>query len=873
MKKKQTTTPATFSCWHFTKASLTFLLLMLSFQTAGAQQNLAAQQLTISPTTVNVQPAGELTVPADSHSAAELNAIAWRFYNNGRYSQAESFFRQALNAGKADNKTALSVQLGLGYTELKQGKYAEARKHFSKALRYTEKGDNAGREKAVEGQFLATWQAGSFKEAWALLAQNRHSPWAARYLKAEIEIPLCVKSGDQEGGLELLKKYEADMSREKDRKKRHIFQSLLLFLNVKKVCSPMLCDSILREGLPEKEAMTCINRLKNRMPRQYTELLHRARRTHPAWFRKKIKKSPQSTDAKRAAMAFAEKNYRDAARFSVDALEKDQKNISLVSLAAWSYFHLEEWEQAAGWFSKGLNMEKSPDMLRGLSWSLIRQGKCGECAALLEKETMEPGSELLDPLLQALNCAGHGEYRKNEWDEAADYFKKYIKLSPVPDPGVQELLAWSYYRAEKWNDAERAFAKLLATDYREDWFNARGRSLVMQGEYGAVTDLYESYNENGDYPGSLKNFLSASGLEEQSMCRAAGCENYLAAGPAYRHRSGDKGEGRLNDWSLPVLYARYRVTDNVVMRAQGAYRHVSNGNDSDDFATSYLSARWQPVATLYFDAGAGFTGSGAQTGTRAVWHVGVNRHTSAGDVRLTAYRSTVDDSLLSIAGMEDDEYGDWGGVSRTGGLISWSHDIGEFNINSLFDFERRTGKSVKSNNRYLANFSAGKTVSTGSLGDYIQKPWVGIYATWFGYERNLNYYTYGNGGYFSPKSFIAAGPVMNIRTIEGKRWLAAINTSVGYVNYSEDDGWQYPKNSGKERGWQYNGESRDLLGFGFQARTAWEISRHLAVEAKAGFDKSADFNQWHGGINLVFYPDDISGLFFDGLPQTVPSLP
>ncbi len=817
------------------------------------------------------------------HSAAELNAIAWRFYKNGKHARAESFFRKALNARPEDPKITVSILLGLGYTEMALGNYTQAMTHFTAAADFPPSVDPAGRQKALEGQFLSAWKAAAFQRAWQLLDENRQAQWAAAYLKTDVEIELCIKAGDLSGAKRLLKKYHISASRRNGTPKTPMFRSLLSFLNSGGVRSPLLCGSLLSQGFSRREVLDCIGRLKDRMPDQYAQLRKRARATHPEWFASRKKSaspeisgrhSAQITLSQRAATAFDAREYRNAAMLARQALGEDPSNTALVSLIAWSYFHLEQWTQAEKWFRRGLEIKKNPDLLVGLAWTLIKQGKCGECVDLLGSGGSGKDTRLSGALLRALECAGNQQYRAHNWSAAAAYFRRRIALAPATDPGVQQLLAWAYYQDQKWPQAAAAFDRLLATGYRKAWLEAYGHALAMQGQLRAVVEAYEKYHARGDYPGSLKRFLYAAGIRETDMCRAAGCENSAALGVRYRHRSGDEGLDRLDDWSLPAAQARFRMGDRLTLLPEVTYRHISNGRDSDDFATGYLASLWAPDGGLSVEAGIGVVGAGTRVGAWPVWHLGISGQTPLGRLAFTAYRRTVDDSLLSMAGMHDDIHGQWGGVSQTGAAIAWSGDIEQINLRALFDYGERTGTSVKNNRRYLVNVSAGKTIAIGErLGQYLQEPWAGIYATWFGFEKNLNYFTWGNGGYFSPRSFVSAGPVLSLRTIEGKRWIASMDASVGYIHSAEDDGWQYPENTGTARGWSYAGQSRDLIGFGIHARGAWKISSHVAIEGRAALDKSADYNQYLLGIQLVFYPDGIAGLFFDGLPRALPELP
>ncbi len=759
-------------------------------------------------------------------------------------------------------------------------------------------------DKAREGLFLSKMNGGDAKQAWRLLNSNRDSAYKKKYRRPDIEIPLCIKAGDVKGGIMLLEKYYNSPETRKDRKKGQIYRSLLQFLSEKKAASGLLCNEMLENRLPRSDVMACINRLKTVDSHAFKQVSRRVKRLHPAWFNKQPSRRPKTViadpDALLAFKAFENKDYSSALDLSIRALEQqNEKRSDLITVAAWSAFHLDKWSEAEKWFKAGLSLDShNEDMLAGLCWSLIRQDKCAECAQFLSASQRSLSVSLKKPMLEASRCAGMKEYNSKKWGDAVHWFETFLEISPH-DTDIQEMLAWSYYKAERWDDAERIFRNLLAQDTRKEWITAEARCLKMQGREQELKEIFDRYYQDSCRSGQLSEFLYAAGIEYDNVCRFAGCENYLAAGIRYRNRSGDFGQGRLDDWYLPALYARKRLSNRIVFMADGGLRHVSNHRHSDDFKDAYFSFLFQESDTLNLFAGAGFTGSGSLIGPRSLWHAGGSVNTDKGRFTLTAYRSTVDDSLLSISGSKaghnngivcsesdckcDSEHCKWnqpgackefGGVSRTGAYIEWSGNAGRVNLNALLDFEELTGTKVRRNHKYLANFSAGSSFAVPYGYRHLLQPiWAGMYATWFRYERNLNYYTCGNGGYFSPRSFIGAGPVINIRTVEGKCWIASLDMSASVVNYIEDDGWQYPNRHGNSRGCQYDGRSLNLIGYGVHGRGAWRLNSYMAIEARGGVERGADFTEWGAALNLIIYPDKVAGMFFQGLPEMMPWLP
>ncbi|MFZ6659214.1 cellulose synthase subunit BcsC-related outer membrane protein, partial [Undibacterium sp. TJN19] len=59
------------------------------------------------------------------------------------------------------------------------------------------------------------------------------------------------------------------------------------------------------------------------------------------------------------------------------------------------------------------------------------------------------------------------------------------------------------------------------------------------------------------------------------------------------------------------------------------------------------------------------------------------------------------------------------------------------------------------------------------------------------YNKNLRYFTYGHGGYFSPKSYVAMGIPLDFAGRKGKLSYQ-IGTSLGVQHFRELDAPYYP---------------------------------------------------------------------------------
>lgn len=129
------------------------------------------------------------------------------------------------------------------------------------------------------------------------------------------------------------------------------------------------------------------------------------------------------------------------------------------------------------------------------------------------------------------------------------------------------------------------------------------------------------------------------------------------------------------------------------------------------------------------------------------------RLTDALRLRLDGERRAVTDSVLSYAGATDPRTGaHWGGVTRDRARASLEYEFGRALLYASGGFSELTGSGVHDN----AEWEAGVGGSLELLHTDSQDLRAGLDLTYFGYQNNLRYFSLGQGGYFSPQSFVSA---------------------------------------------------------------------------------------------------------------------
>lgn len=218
---------------------------------------------------------------------------------------------------------------------------------------------------------------------------------------------------------------------------------------------------------------------------------------------------------------------------------------------------------------------------------------------------------------------------------------------------------------------------------------------------------------------------------------------------------------------------------------------------------------------------------------------------------LTGERRAVTDSLLSYVGTEDKMSGKrWGRVTKNGGNALLSYDDGDVGFYGGAGAYSYLGEDVASNKSLLAN--AGAYVRPFHYADRELK--TGISLSWMNYSKNLSYFSYGQGGYFSPQNYTAASfPVDFSQKFDDLQ--VKVGGSVGYQSYTQDRSAYFPRNpewqsyleSAVDNGFAkeafYSGTSKNGIGYNLHAGADYKVSNHVTLSGQLGYDTFGDYKE------------------------------
>jgi cellulose synthase operon protein C len=233
-----------------------------------------------------------------------------------------------------------------------------------------------------------------------------------------------------------------------------------------------------------------------------------------------------------------------------------------------------------------------------------------------------------------------------------------------------------------------------------------------------------------------------------------------------------------------------------------------------------------------------------------------------------AFAQSVTQSLLSLGGMRDPVTGtSWGRVMDLGGSLQAIYLPAE-RVSLSFTGEGAylTGDNVASNNRLSLRLDAAYDFRPHNF-DHLR---VGPFVSFAHFQRNLDFFTFGQGGYYSPDADARTGILIDLLTAEGQRWQIEAKQSLAAGNVTEAASPAFPL-SGSSRAssslvfagtsfWGFDSDS--------QLRGSVLLSDHLILSGFAGYSSAPGYNGYVAGVFMSVPFEARRGVFSVDLPDS-----
>ncbi|MFC0409477.1 cellulose biosynthesis protein BcsC [Roseomonas elaeocarpi] len=223
-------------------------------------------------------------------------------------------------------------------------------------------------------------------------------------------------------------------------------------------------------------------------------------------------------------------------------------------------------------------------------------------------------------------------------------------------------------------------------------------------------------------------------------------------------------------------------------------------------------------------------------------------------LRVTGERRAVTDSLLSWAGQKDPLTGrSWGGVVRNTGRGQLEYTVGDTSFYAGGGYSSFEGKGVADNTRVEAGAGLSQTIFRRPDSELT----AGLDLVYFGYDKNLRFFTAGQGGYFSPQNFVAANIPVDYRQRIGN--LAyRLGGQIGVAHFKEDRSEVFPDDPGLQAAAvaqaatdstklaYYPGQTKTTVVGGVRLDLEYSLTPQLRLGGLLRYDRSADWNETRG---------------------------
>jgi cellulose synthase operon protein C len=479
-------------------------------------------------------------------------------------------------------------------------------------------------------------------------------------------------------------------------------------------------------------------------------------------------------------------------------------------------------------------------------------------------------------------------YNANNYTEAEKLGDQLAAIAP-DQSGPRALTAWSAYHTGNPKKAADIFAELYDRNHDHDLANGLALSLRASGQRQVLTDRVAAGDtllggivaaQDADTAWYRKQFdLAATGPSPNPSL--AGREGWLVGTGMETTILADQlpGQGRFDALAGRVFAEGMVGSARVGMSVVGG--DIDIGTPAPDALIGMrplpdrvgpttgagiiqpnLTARWEaPDWTTSTQLGT--TPLNTAVAPLPTASLSVTHYMDPIIVSSRAFSQSVTNSLLSYGGMRDPVSGGaWGRVLDLGGSLQTIYlPFDRVSLSFTGEGAYLTGENVASNNRVSLRFDAAYDFKPENF-DHLR---VGPFVSFAHYDRNLDFYTFGQGGYYSPDADTREGILIDLLTAEGRQWQIEAKQSVAHGNVSEAASPEYPLTGSPLTfaGTRFSGVDIDT-----QLRGSVLLTDHLILSGFAGYSNAPGYKGYVAGLFLSIPFDARAGVFSVDLPDS-----
>jgi tetratricopeptide (TPR) repeat protein len=570
-----------------------------------------------------------------------------------------------------------------------------------------------------------------------------------------------------------------------------------------------------------------------------------------------------------------------------------ERNPDFANAMGWAYFERDDYTNAVRWFEQALRWDENQnEAALGLALSLFRINRLDDAEAIaLWRRDINPE---LNNLLGDINIQrAIVAFREERY---RDSFTRIREASRFRSLNREERLleAWTVYHQGRESQSATMFENLYRIEM--DDFAASGlysslmvlqdtrrirrlalelggplEELFMQeeGENFLERKLYRSawYFAPRVYPeleGIDANNLffnaefvsrkGSSGIDQLSAFR--GALGGTVFNEAINRFDIEIGLVSLNAGSLPENAFVGLVPQNPLGSGYRERPKTKYNGMIDAFFRYEREGNFTPFLEI------GLSPLGGEINSTLLGELGVRRTYNSGAFQVNLYRDSVRESLLSYTGMRDPwELLQWGRVTETGIRLELFQNIfPEINYFGTFTGAFLRGYNVADNEKIAFSSSIIRTFRPDGW-DYINIGPAFLYQT---FNRNLEFYTFGHGGYFSPEFMLQGTINFQFMTQELDWWLIRGQVLFGAQTNRKDSAPVFPL-AQDLRIYAENEQTSAVVNL--QVQGAMMLTDHWMGGLTFVYNKAPAFDEFRVGLFMTIFFEPRRNLVEDDLPR------
>jgi len=574
---------------------------------------------------------------------------------------------------------------------------------------------------------------------------------------------------------------------------------------------------------------------------------------------------------KLASYYIKSEEYEKALAAAEEGLEMVPNDSDLLSLRGWACLNLNKFDCAITNFKRSLAISDNMEVKYGLALAYVKKGDYREAVPIMNEIEKKGGKAYLVKLADLYLIMGE--------DKKADELLRKFKTETVSVPDVkpqQSVIRDKIYIPE--TIPETGSSPEYKEEKKKFIFNPflKDTSFVPEPEEDRTVELtgVQNYNlrpvatyavvtNNGYGAPHKENRISdiddSNAWKEYERIRKKLSllrdrhKDSITTGITTRFKSGESGRTKLGQVSFFVDYENF-LNSRFKLNVGGYLTALSSGSLSnyEKFGSYWLGTFPESISTsftgFYPYAALNYYGDPAfslKVSSTPIGNSGISPEMAGSfsvakefdsdkSIGIAFERSPVKETLLSYVG-SDDPYtsSSWGRVLKTGGKLFFQKK-GEISAYIEGGFYSLKGENTSDN--CLFSLTGNLKKDFFPLFDFITKNSIGIVVVADSFEEDNLYFSYGKGGYFSPKYFFLIGPEYEFFSyLMNEKLLLSISTLPSLITYGGDN------------------NSKMTLGLDWKTLFVYKLASEWFLQGGFSFQNSYKYNEMRLNFGIRYF--------------------